>query len=226
MHKKPWRVRRKVGTGINEASAVLHAMDPTTYSSPDSWAKSLGQKGRADITPNTLAERAFELASRRQKGKSLIFVIDEVGQYVSRSVEKMLDLQAVVQAFGKEGKNRVEAKKAAAPFWRSQRDAVLKPLIQRAAMKLDLREGAAVCNLCGATVGQMETDITAVDAIRDQVIKKIQEMAAPDEKIERVRVSTIFTGKLETEGDIDAALSRLKEHLLKLLSSGIKIILE
>jgi hypothetical protein len=117
MHKKPWRVRRKVGTGINEASAVLHAMDPTTYSSPDSWAKSLGQKGRADITPNTLAERAFELASRRQKGKSLIFIIDEVGQYVSRSVEKMLDLQAVVQAFGKEGKNRVEAKRATAPFW-------------------------------------------------------------------------------------------------------------
>ncbi len=117
MHNKPWRVRRKVGTGINEASAVLHDMDATTYSSPDSWAKSLGQKGRADITPNSLAERAFELAARRKQGKSLIFIIDEVGQYVSRSVEKMLDLQAVVQAFGKEGKNRVEAKKATAPFW-------------------------------------------------------------------------------------------------------------
>ncbi|MDL1961435.1 MAG: BREX system P-loop protein BrxC [Deltaproteobacteria bacterium] len=117
MHNKPWRVRRKVGTGINEASAVLHAMDSMTYSSADSWAKSLGEKGRADITPNTLAERAFELASRRKPGKSLIFIIDEVGQYVSRSVEKMLDLQAVVQAFGKEGKNRVEAKKATSPFW-------------------------------------------------------------------------------------------------------------
>ncbi|GAG98423.1 unnamed protein product, partial [marine sediment metagenome] len=48
---------------------------------------------------------------------NLIFIVDEVGQYVSRSVEKMLDLQAVVQAFGKEGKNRVEQKKAISPFW-------------------------------------------------------------------------------------------------------------
>ena len=116
MHQKPWRARRKVGTGINEASAVLHAMDPKTYPYADSYAKSLG-KGRADINPNSLAQRAFELAARRKQGKTLIFIIDEVGQYVSRSVEKMLDLQAVVQAFGKEGKNRVEQKKAVSPFW-------------------------------------------------------------------------------------------------------------
>ncbi|MBW2023702.1 MAG: BREX system P-loop protein BrxC, partial [Deltaproteobacteria bacterium] len=70
-----------------------------------------------DIDPNKLARRAFELAERRIPGKALIFIIDEVGQYVSRSVEKMLDLQAVVQAFGKEGKNRVEQKKAICPYW-------------------------------------------------------------------------------------------------------------
>lgn len=116
LHGKPWRVRRKLGTGINEASAVLHAMDPHTYPHADSYAKSLGE-GRADINPNTLAARAFELAARREPGKALIFIIDEVGQYVSRSVDKMLDLQAVVQAFGKEGKNRVEQKKAISPFW-------------------------------------------------------------------------------------------------------------
>jgi len=116
MHGKPWRVRRKVGLGINEGSAVLHAMVSETYPHADSYAKSLGE-GRADINPNSLAERAFELASRREPGKALIFIIDEVGQYVSRSVDKMLDLQAVVQAFGKEGKNRVEQKKAISPFW-------------------------------------------------------------------------------------------------------------
>jgi hypothetical protein len=46
-----------------------------------------------------------------------MFIIDEVGQYVSRSVDKMLDLQAVVQAFGREGKNRVTHKQATAPCW-------------------------------------------------------------------------------------------------------------
>jgi hypothetical protein len=108
----------------------------------------------------------------------------------------------------------------------SEREAVLKPLTQRAIPDLGLPDEAVVCSFCRATVDQMETDIAATDAFRDQAIKKIQEMAAPGDKIERVRVSTIFTGKLETEEDIDAALTKLKDHLLKLLSSGIKIILE
>ena len=116
LHKKPWKTRRKLGRGINEASAVMNKLQPEIYNEPDSWAKSLGQ-GRADITPNLLAERAFELAARRKTGHALIFIIDEVGQYVSRSVDKMLDLQAVVQAFGVEGKNRVQKKQAIAPCW-------------------------------------------------------------------------------------------------------------
>ena len=116
LHSRPWEVRRKLGRGINEASAVLNKLDQNTYTNADSWAKSLGQ-GRADITPNLLAERAFELATRRQPDQALIFIIDEVGQYVSRSVDKMLDLQAVVQAFGREGKNRVNRKQATAPCW-------------------------------------------------------------------------------------------------------------
>lgn len=116
IHGKPWRVRRKLHLGINEASVVLHKLNPKTYPQPDSYALSIG-KGRADITPNELARRAFELAERRAPGRALIFIIDEVGQYVSRSVDKMLDLQAVVQAFGNEGKNRVIQKKAVAPFW-------------------------------------------------------------------------------------------------------------
>jgi hypothetical protein len=59
-----------------------------------------------------LAERAYELTERRKKGSALIFIIDEVGQYIARSEEKMLDIQGVIQAFGREGKNRVNAKKA------------------------------------------------------------------------------------------------------------------
>lgn len=116
LHKQPWEKRRKLGRAVNEASAVLNDLDSKTYPSADSWAKSLGQ-GRADITPNQFAERAFELMSRRRPNRALVFVVDEVGQYVSRSVQKMLDLQAVVQAFGATGKNRVKAKKAIAPCW-------------------------------------------------------------------------------------------------------------
>jgi hypothetical protein len=94
IHGKPWNVRRKLGLAINEASAVLHDLYPSTYPAADSYATTLGE-GRADVNPNTLAERSFELAARRIPGKALIFIVDEVGQYVSRSVDKMLDLQAI-----------------------------------------------------------------------------------------------------------------------------------
>ena len=83
LHNNAWEVRRKLGRGINEASAVLNKLDQHIYPNADSWAKSLGQ-GRADITPNLLAERAFELARRRQPNRVMMFIIDEVGQYVSR----------------------------------------------------------------------------------------------------------------------------------------------
>ena len=113
---QPWEKRRLLGLALNEASAVLHELMPETYSAPDSYVNSVG-RGRADIDPNKLAKRAFELAERRRPGHALIFIIDEVGQYVSRSVDKMLDLQAIVQALGVESKNRVEHKKAVSPCW-------------------------------------------------------------------------------------------------------------
>ncbi|MGH8591049.1 MAG: BREX system P-loop protein BrxC [Gammaproteobacteria bacterium] len=116
LHEQLWEKRRKLGRAVNEASAVLNNLYPKTYPYADSWAKSLGQ-GRADINPNQFAERAFELMARRRPGRSLVFVIDEVGQYVARSVQKMLDLMGVVQAFGVTGKNRVRAKKSLAPCW-------------------------------------------------------------------------------------------------------------
>lgn len=116
LHEQPWEKRRKLGRAVNEASVVLHEMQPKTFPAADSWARSLGA-GRADITPTLLAEKAFDLMARRRKGAALVFVVDEVGQYVSRSVQKMLDLQALVQAFGVAGKNRVKARKANAPCW-------------------------------------------------------------------------------------------------------------
>ena len=115
-HGSPWRTRRQLGLAINEASLVLHKLDPKVYTTADSYAIATG-KGRADIDPNRLARRAFELATRRASGKALIFVVDEVGQFVSRSVDKMLDLQAIVQALGVEGRNRTERHEAVSPFW-------------------------------------------------------------------------------------------------------------
>ena len=70
----------------------------------DSWVKAV--KNKADISPGKLAERANELMKRRAPGKALIFVIDEVGQFVARDVQKMLDLQAIVQSLGVKGRGK------------------------------------------------------------------------------------------------------------------------
>jgi len=116
MHGEKWRKRRQMGLAINEASAVLNRIDPATYSSPDSYAASVGA-GRADVDPNKLARRAFDLAARRAPGKAIVFIVDEVGQYVARSVDKMLDLMGIVHALGVEGRNRTERREAVSPFW-------------------------------------------------------------------------------------------------------------
>jgi hypothetical protein len=89
---------------LGRASEVMHLLEPKTYPAADSWVK--GIKQRADISPGKLAERATELMKRRRPGQSLMFVVDEVGQFVARDVQKMLDLQAVVQNLGAKGRGK------------------------------------------------------------------------------------------------------------------------
>ena len=111
-----WRTVRKGAQKISRASALLQDLDPSTYPAADTWAQSLQGK-RADITVGQFVERAFELMEQRRPGKALVFIIDEVGQYVARSADKIEDLRAVVEQFGKVGKNLVKAGKAPAPAW-------------------------------------------------------------------------------------------------------------
>lgn len=105
LFKKEWASEKsKVAFALSEASRVLHSLDSQTYPMADSWVKAV--KNKADITPGKLAERAGELMKRRKPGRSLIFVVDEVGQFVARDVQKMLDLQAVVQQLGIKGRGK------------------------------------------------------------------------------------------------------------------------
>ncbi|MGE3424945.1 MAG: BREX system P-loop protein BrxC [Dehalococcoidia bacterium] len=94
-----------IAFAVQQASRVMHELDPDTYSTPDSWRES--GMNRADINPGELAKRGIELMKRRQPGKNLLFVIDEVGQFVARDVQKMLDLQGVVQSLGRVGRGKM-----------------------------------------------------------------------------------------------------------------------
>jgi hypothetical protein len=88
------------------ASAVMHALEPQTYAEKDSWLKNARDEN-VPISPTSLAERTIELMGRKHPGKQLMFVVDEVGQYVARDIQKMLDLQAIVQQLGIKGRGKV-----------------------------------------------------------------------------------------------------------------------
>lgn len=116
MYDMDWERVRKGAQKISRASAILHRLDPVTYPNPEAWSMSLRDKS-ADITVGEFVRRAFELCARRRPGRALVFIIDEVGQYVARSADKIEDLRAVVEQFGKESKNRVREKRAVSPTW-------------------------------------------------------------------------------------------------------------
>lgn len=105
LFKKEWSNEKgKVTFALSEASRVLHSLDPATYPAADSWVRAV--KDKADITPGKLAERANELMRRRKPNHHVVFVVDEVGQFVARDVQKMLDLQAIVQNLGMKGRGK------------------------------------------------------------------------------------------------------------------------
>ncbi len=112
-----WERRGRKGAEVwNRAGAILQEMDPATYPTPESFAHNLAE-GRVDVTPRLLVERTFELMARRRPGKAITFIIDEVGQYVAYSQERLEDLRAVVELFGKESRNRVKARTIPGPAW-------------------------------------------------------------------------------------------------------------
>ena len=103
---KNWDVEKgKIALAVQQASRVMHALDPATYTTADSWRESAMK--RADINPGDLARRCLELMGRRRQGRNLVFVVDEVGQFVARDVQKMLDLQGVVQNLGRLGRGKL-----------------------------------------------------------------------------------------------------------------------
>ena len=114
LHKRDWTVVRSGAQRVARASAILHHLDPATYPSADSWSHS---RREPSISVSKVVERTFELARRRRPGKALVFIIDEVGQHVARSGDKIEDLRATVEEFGKVGKNLLKARKIIAPCW-------------------------------------------------------------------------------------------------------------
>lgn len=96
---KRWTQVRDVALAKNYASRALHIIDPANFPNADSWSRAASAPS---IDHNWLAHRALDLLNRRGAGaKRIIFVVDEVGQYVARSIPRMFDLQGLAEAFQK-----------------------------------------------------------------------------------------------------------------------------
>jgi hypothetical protein len=116
MYDRQWGMVRKGAQRIPRASAVLHALDPSTYPEAETWSRSQGERDAA-VTVAKVVERTFELMARRRPGRAVVFVIDEVGQHVARSEDRIEDLRATIQEFGRVGSSKVRARAIPAPCW-------------------------------------------------------------------------------------------------------------
>lgn len=97
--KGPWEQRRNVGLARAEASHAMHLLRPDTYPHADSWSTSAADPV---IDSNWFADRAVELLDRRGGDlRRIAFVVDEVGQYVARSVQRIQHLQGLAEAIQK-----------------------------------------------------------------------------------------------------------------------------
>ena len=96
VHDRSWNEDRNIITAKNRASRVLHVLDPDTYPSADSWSNAAGAP---EINANWFADRALDMLARRRPGTNrLVFIVDEAGQYVARSTDRMLGLQGLAEA--------------------------------------------------------------------------------------------------------------------------------
>lgn len=96
---RSWESSRDNVLAVNLASKSLHALDPGTFPAPDSWARSFEAPV---LNAKWFASRAEALLDRRGAGaKRIIFVVDEVGQYASRSIPRIFAMQGLAEEFQK-----------------------------------------------------------------------------------------------------------------------------
>ena len=116
-YQADWGKIRKGNQKYARVSALLHRLDPKTYASTETWLEIVKQRPSRRLTVKDLVERSFDLCALRRPGKAFAFIVDEMGQYVARSGERLENLRAVVEQFGKESLTRLKANKIPGPAW-------------------------------------------------------------------------------------------------------------
>jgi hypothetical protein len=106
---------------------------------------------------------------------------------------------------------------------------ILAPLVARACDESDLPDGAAECPKCKASIGEMESDLAALPALKDQAVVRLRVLTKPPEEetlVVKVRLAEFFAEPLDSEAAVNEAVERLREHLLRLLAEKAPFIVE
>ncbi|MCX6602115.1 MAG: BREX system P-loop protein BrxC [Acidobacteria bacterium] len=118
MYGLPWRRVRKGHEKFDRTSALLHQLDATTYPSARTWFETVQHSRRVRrMTVGDIVKSCFDLCAIRRPGKAFAFIVDEMGQYVARGGERLENLRAVVEQFGKESLERQRLKQIPGPAW-------------------------------------------------------------------------------------------------------------
>ncbi len=116
-YKEEWRKIRKGNQKFARASLLLHQLDPKTYPTVAYWIDKVKDRPSSALTVKRIIERCFDLCALRRPGKAFAFIVDEMGQYVARSGERLENLRAIVEQFGNESLQRLKAKTIPGPAW-------------------------------------------------------------------------------------------------------------
>jgi hypothetical protein len=116
-YEDEWRKIRKGSQKYARASALLRRLEPKTYASTETWLEMVKHRPSHGLTVKDIVEKCFDLCALRRPGKAFAFVVDEMGQYVASGGERLENLRAVVEQFGKESLDRLKARTIPGPAW-------------------------------------------------------------------------------------------------------------
>lgn len=105
------------------------------------------------------------------------------------------------------------------------RQPLLSPLRSRECGEAD-RDSTISCRRCGATLAQLESDIAAVPALKAGILARVQEVTRPKERVERVRLGQFSSEPVASEEAVERLVEGLKQHLLKLVAEGVRIVVD
>jgi hypothetical protein len=103
---------------------------------------------------------------------------------------------------------------------------ILQEISLKSCKNLDIKD-FFICSNCRATIGQMESDISAKDGTENHIQQVIDNfITKTDENIEKIKLSDFFTKNISTPEEFKEQVDKFIKHIEALLKEGKRIILE